>query len=66
MVEVVRDLWRESRPTPLLKQGHIEWVAQDYVQAVFEHLQGGTHYNFCGQVVPVLSHPHSKKVFPDI
>ncbi|KAK4810954.1 hypothetical protein QYF61_013362, partial [Mycteria americana] len=31
MVEVGRDLWRSSCPTPLLKQGHLEPVAQDHV-----------------------------------
>ena len=30
-----RDLWRSSGPTPLLKQGHLEPVAQDHVQMVF-------------------------------
>ena len=29
VVEVGRDLWRSSVPTPLLKQGHLEPVAQD-------------------------------------
>jgi len=31
MVEAGRDLWRSSRPTPLLKQGHLELVAQECV-----------------------------------
>ena len=35
MVEVGRDLWRSSGPTPLLKHGHLEPVAQDYVQMAF-------------------------------
>jgi len=40
MIEVGRDLWRSSGPIPLLKQEHLETVAQDHVQAGFEHLQG--------------------------
>jgi len=36
MVEVGRDLWRSSGPIPLLKQGHLEPVAQDCVQKAFE------------------------------
>jgi len=35
MVGVGRDLWGSS-PTPLLKQGHLEQVAQDLVQVGFE------------------------------
>ena len=40
MVEVGRDLWRSSGLTPLLKQDHLEVVAQDHVQKAFEYLQG--------------------------
>ena len=44
MVEVGRDLWnssgRSSGPTPLLKHGHLEPVAQDCVQVASEYLQG--------------------------
>ena len=32
----------------------------------FEYLQGWRLHNLPGQPVPVLSHPHSKKVFPDV
>ena len=39
MVQVGRDLWRLSGLTPLLKQGHLEPVAQDHVQMAFEYLQ---------------------------
>ena len=35
-----RDLWRSPCPTPLLKQGHLDLVAQDHVQMVSEYLQG--------------------------
>lgn len=40
MAEVGRNLWRSPGPFLLLKQGHPEPVAQDYVQVAFEHLQG--------------------------
>ncbi|KAK4806816.1 hypothetical protein QYF61_005612 [Mycteria americana] len=66
MVEVGRDLWRLSCTTPLLKQGYLEPVAQDHVQTAFEYLQGGRLHNLSGQPFPVLSHPHSQKVFPDV
>ena len=45
---------------PLLKQDHLEPVAQDHGQTAFEYLQGGRLHNLSGQLVPVLSHPHSK------
>jgi len=32
----------------------------------FEHLQGYRLHMLSGQPVPVLGHPDSKKVFPDI
>jgi len=38
MVEVGRDLWRSSALTPLLKQAHLQPVAQDHVRMVFEYL----------------------------
>ena len=63
IVEVGRDLWRSSGPTTLLKQGHLEQVVQDCVQTAFEYLQGLHHLS--GQPVPVLSLPHSEKVFSD-
>ena len=66
MAEVGRDLWRSSAPTTLLKQGHLQLVAQDHVQTAFEYLQGWRIHNLSGQPVPVLSHPHGAKVFPDV
>lgn len=39
IIEVGRDLWRSSGPNPLLKQGHAEPIAQDYVQIPFEYLR---------------------------
>ena len=38
-VTVGRDLWGSSSPTPLLKQAHLQQVAQDCIQADFECLQ---------------------------
>ena len=64
MVEVGRDLWRSSGPTPVLKQGHLELVAQAHGQMAFEYLQGWRLHNLPGQPVPVFSHPHSEIVFP--
>ena len=51
---------------PLLKQDHLELVAQDSVQLGFEYLQGWRLHTLPGQAVPVLSHPHSKNRFPDV
>ncbi|KAK4828375.1 hypothetical protein QYF61_026113 [Mycteria americana] len=56
----------QPQPTPLLKQGHLEPVAQDRVQTAFEYLQGWRLHKLPGQSVPLLSQPHSKKVFPDV
>ena len=66
LAEVGRDVWRSSGLTPLLKQGHLEMVAQDHAQMAFEYLQGWRLHNLTGQPVPVLSHPHGEKVFPDV
>ena len=66
MAEVRRDLWRSSGPTLLLKQGHLELVAQDYIQMAFEYLQQWRLRNLSGQPMTVLCHPHSKNVFSDV
>ena len=50
----------------LLKQGHLEPVAQGHVQTDFEYLQGWRLCSLSGQPVPVLSHLHSEKVFPSV
>jgi len=47
-------------------QGYLEPVAQDRAQAAFKDLQGWKLLNLSGQRVPVLSHLHSTKVFPDV
>jgi len=59
MVEVGRDLQRPPGPTPLLKQGHLELIAQDCVQTASEYLQRWRLHKLSGQPVPVLGHPHS-------
>jgi len=51
---------------PLLKQGHLEVVPQGCVQIAFGYLQGGRLHSLSGQAVPVLGHPHSEKVFPNV
>jgi len=44
----------------------LEPLAPDYVQKPFEYLQGGRTHHLHGQPVPVLSHPHRKKVSPGV
>lgn len=66
MAELERDLWRSAGPTPLVKQAHLEPVAQDHLQMAFEYLQRWRLRHISGQAVPVLSHPHSEKVFTDV
>jgi len=63
---VGRHIWRSSGPSTLLKQGHLEPVAQDHIQMAFEYLQGWKLHNPLGQPVPVFSNPRRKKVFPDV
>jgi len=58
------NILRTSLPTHLLKEGHLLQATQDHIQTAFEYLQG-IHY-LTGQPVPLLNHPHSKKVFPDV
>jgi len=45
----------------MLKQGHLEPVAQDHVQMAFENLQGWRLHNLLGLPVPVVSHLCSEK-----
>jgi len=59
---VGRDLWRSSCPTPLLKQDHLEWLAQDHVQMAYQYLQGWRLLNLSGKPVSALT--YGKKVFP--
>lgn len=46
---------------PLLKQWHLEPVAQGHIQTAFKYLQGWRP-QFFRQDVSVISHSHSKKV----
>jgi len=62
MFGVGRDLWGSSSPTVLPKQGHLEQVAQDFVQVDFEYLQRRSLHNVPGQPVPVLCHSQDKEV----
>jgi len=59
MAEVRRDVQIPSGPTTLLKQGHLELVAQYHVQTAFEYLQRRKFHSPLGEAVPVLSYPHS-------
>ena len=63
LVEVCRDLSRSCSPTPMLKQGQLEQVAQDHVQLGFEYLHWWRLRSLSGQPMPVFYHPHRKKVF---
>jgi len=54
MVGVGRDLCGSSGPTTLLKQGHLQQAAQDFVQAGLEYLQRKRIHKLSGQPVPVL------------
>jgi len=55
MVEVGRAQWRSSGPTPLLQHGHLQLVAQDYVQMAFKYLQDWQLHNLSGQPVSCLT-----------
>jgi len=71
MVEAGRDVRMSSGlPPGPSKQGRLEAVAQDHVQVALEYLQkrrqGGRLHSLSGQPVPVLGHPHSKEVIPDV
>jgi len=66
MAEVGRDLCSLSGPPSLPKQGHLKQVAQAHGLTAFEYLQAQRINKFPVQPVPVLSHPHSEKMFPDV
>lgn len=66
MVEVVRELWTLSGPTTLLKEGHLQPVAQDCIRAASESLQGWRLHVLSRQPEPVLNHSHRKEAFPDV
>jgi len=64
MAEVGRTFWSSSGPTLLLKQGHLEPLAQDYVQKPSDYLQGWRLHSLLGQPVPVLGYPRSERGVP--
>ena len=66
MVEVGRNHWGSSSPTPLPKQGRLEQAAQNLVQAGLEYLQRRRLHNLPGQPVPVLRHPQTVEVLPHV
>lgn len=55
MAEVGRDLWKSPGLTLLLKQGHLQQVAQDHVQMALEDLQWWRLQNLSGQPVQVAA-----------
>ena len=62
MVGVGRDLCESCSPTLLPKQGHLQEVVEDLVQAGLEYLQRRRLHNLPGQPVPVLRHPQREEV----
>lgn len=65
MVKVGRYLEKSSCPAPLLKQGHLELVAQGCVQVASECPWGWRLCSLSGQPVPELGHPHNKSFHGD-
>lgn len=61
MSEVGRHLWRLFGPTPLLRQVHLEEVAQEHVQTAFKYFQVWRFHNLYEQPLLVLAHPTVKK-----
>jgi len=55
-----------SSPTSMLKQGHLQQAAEDFVQAGLEYLQRRRIRNLPGQPVPGLCHPQNEEVLPHI
>jgi len=66
MFGVGRYLCGSSSPPPLLKQGHLQQAAQDFVQASLEYLQRWRIHSLPGQPVPGLCHPQSEEVLPHV
>jgi len=50
----------------LLKQGHLQQVAQDHVRITFNYRRGWRFHNLCWPPVPALCFPQSKEVLPDV
>jgi len=66
IVDVGRDLCRIFCPAPLLKQDHLDPIAQYQVQTGFDYLQAWRLYKLFGQSVPVLGHSQIKKMSLDV
>lgn len=66
-VEVGSILWRSSGPTLLLKQGHLEPVAQDHDWVAFENPHGWRLYHQLGNLfhctVILTQKKHSKVLY---
>lgn len=62
-IEVGRDLFRSSSPTPLLRQGQLKQITQDHIQSGYECLHGWRLNILSGQPVPVFELSHCKIVF---
>lgn len=60
----LREASWSSRPIPMLKQGHLEQVAQDHGRAAFEYLQRWRPHSLSGQYVPVFDYIHGNKAKP--
>lgn len=57
------DLLRLCGSTSLRKQSYL---AQDHIHTATEYLQGGSFDKFSGKLMAMLSHLHSKILFPDV
>jgi len=66
MVGLGRDLCESPSPTLLPKQGLLQQVEQDLVQAGFEYHQRKGLHNLPGQPVPVLCHPQREEFLPHV
>jgi len=66
MVTIEKDLWKSSGQPCLVKQYHLQSVAQDHVQTAFENLQGRRLRNLPGQPMPVFSYSHRENMFSDV
>ena len=65
MVEVGKDLWRSSGPTPCSSRATQSQLPRTMFRRYLNIAKEGDH-NLLQQPVPGLSHPHSEKVFPDV
>lgn len=75
MVEVGRDSWKSSDPTPLLKQGHLKQLAEDHIQmslsyfhrlTVTELLRLGRDLWRSSSPMPLLNQGHLEHVTQDL